>query len=592
MRNRRNNGSSNLLLVGILSIVAFALVIVLLLKMTVFSNSGDDNPVSAMTTEKDEDKDADSEAEKAGVTGTLAENNDPEVLKDTFSEGITINGVDVSGKTVAEVKEVLAANTLDKPETPVKVSFSVGEENVEGDAGILSFGTDLDEVISDAYSYSKGESAGTNGSSFSTSLSVSDESVEQLVHSALDKYEQEPVEAYASGFDTETCTFIIEESQNGVKVDFEKAADAVREAFAKGEYDVTVPVEISVVEPETSAEFLRNYLCKVSSTTSTTTSESNRNINISLVCQKINGLVLQPGEQFDFNKFIGQRTAEAGFKEAGGIFNGALRQELGGGICQANAMIFHCAVKADLQIDTRSPHTWPSSYVEIGTDATVSWGGPEFRFTNTSDYPIAFHAYYANQKVTVEFYGRPLPDGMTIKLKGEEISRTPAKVEYTADPTMEVGKTVTERSSHDAIKAKAYKIYYDADGNEIKREESFYSSYPMITKKVRVGTLAPDGTTIFKLNKETGETTPPKGYVEPTPTPDPNEQQEPEPTKKPKKPKKDETGEGGESGETGNGEGSGETGEPEKPEVTPEPENTPVPEVPAEDDDNEPVAAG
>ena len=69
----------------------------------------------------------------------------------------------------------------------------------------------------------------------------------------------------------------------------------------------------------------------------------------------------------------------------------------------------------------------------------------------------------------------------------------------------------------------------------------------MINKKVRVGTLAEDGVTVFKLDKSTGEVTPPEGYVAPTPTPDPDDPgtDEPEPTKKPKKNKKDkaETGE-------------------------------------------------
>ena len=322
---------------------------------------------------------------------------------------------------------------------------------------------------------------------------------------------------------------VIEDSQDGYTIDFDKVTDDVIEAIKNEEYSKVITVEGTVTEPENSAEFLRGYLCKVSSATSTTTSSYNRNVNIDLVCKKLDGLVLQPGEQFDFNTYIGQRTAEAGYKEAGGIYNGALRQELGGGICQANAMIFHCVVKADLQVDERSPHTWPSDYVQIGTDATVSWGGPEFKFTNTSDYPIALHAYYGNQKVTVELYGRPLDDGMYILFKGEEVSRVTAKVEYIADSSMSVGERETERSAHDQIKAQSYKVYYDKDGNEIKRELAFTSNYPMINKKVRVGTLGPDGVTIFKLDKETGEVTPPEGYVEPTPEPT----DEPEPTENP-----------------------------------------------------------
>ena len=246
----------------------------------------------------------------------------------------------------------------------------------------------------------------------------------------------------------------------------------------------------------------------------------------------------------------------------------------------------------------RSPHTWPSDYVEIGTDATVSWGGPEFRFTNTSEYPIALHAYYGNQKVTVEVYGRPLPDGMTIKLKGEETSRTEAKVEYIADSDMELDSRVTEKSGHDAIKAKAYKIYYDADGKEIKREEAFYSSYPMINKVVRVGTKAEDGT-IFKLDKETGETIAPKGYVSPTPTPDADDPEntdteDPKPTKKPKKDKNKDKNKNDEptsapvdENSDGNGQGNENTEKSEEKVDNPTPEPTPTPE-PVQVDDSTP----
>ena len=38
-------------------------------------------------------------------------------------------------------------------------------------------------------------------------------------------------------------------------------------------------------------------------------------------------------------------------------------------------------------------------------DATVSWGGPEFKFTNNRDYPIEIKASVQNGSVTVEIWG-------------------------------------------------------------------------------------------------------------------------------------------------------------------------------------------
>ena len=542
---KQNNNRGNLILTAILSVIAFALVIVLCNQHGVFGNSTGTEPVSA-SDGKDDESDNPQGGESSVSTGDGELSNISSEFK--FAEGFSINGVDVSGKNLADIKESVTEAEGANPKESVKITFVLDDERIDGNAQVLNFVNDIDSTIEAAIKASKAGDG--NNKAFTSQWSVSNETVDEFVHSALDAYAKEPVEPYASGFDTESLTFIIEESENGLSVDFDKAIADVKTALNLGKYETEIPVATSVVEPKNTAEFLRGYLCKVSSTTSTTTSSTNRNTNIRLVCEKLNGLVLQPGEQFDFNKYIGERTEAAGFKEAGGIFNGALRQELGGGICQANAMIYHSVTKADLQVDTRSPHTWPSDYVEVGTDATVSWGGPEFRFTNNSEYPIALHAYYGNQKVTVEVYGRPLPDGMTIKLKGEIVSRTEAKVEYKADSDMAVGEKVTEKSAHDAIKAKSYKIYYDADGNEIKREDYKDSSYPMINKVVRVGVRAEDGT-IFKLDKETGEAIAPEGYVPPTPTPDPddpaniddpenNDEQDedkPKPTKKPKKEK-------------------------------------------------------
>lgn len=566
-----NRGNSKILIIGILSIVVGIIALAFILKNVIFADDSKDP--SSMLTEVQGSEGSTNGKKDSGITDEMQKALDSEA----FYEGITIDGVDISGKSKDEVKELFADKSGTDDKKDINISFKIDDETVALNGNDVQFDNNLEEIIDEAYSigresdkagddglkerYSEIEELLKNPKDFKIDEKVSKESISKAVHNALDKYVKEPVNAEVTGFDTETLTFIVTESETGLKVNVDKVVDELTKAFETGDFSKEITVETEVIEPEVSKEFLDGYLCKVSSTTSTTTSSSNRNNNIDLVCKKIDGLVLMPGESFDFNTFIGKRTAEAGFKEAGGIFDGKLIQELGGGICQANAMIYHSVTKADLKVDTRTCHTWPSDYVPTGTDATVSWGGPEFKFTNSSDYPIALHAYYGNQKVTVEVFGRPLPDGQTIKLIGEVTSNVSSdKVEYVADNTLAVGKTVTERSAHNAIKAVSYKVYYDAEGNEIKREQYFSSNYPMINKKVKVGTLAEDGVTVFMLDKTTGEVTAPEGYVAPTPTPDPDAEitDTPEPTKKPKKPKKDktETGDTGNDGESGSNGGS------------------------------------
>ena len=174
-------------------------------------------------------------------------------------------------------------------------------------------------------------------------------------------------------------------------------------------------------------------------------------------------------------------------------------------------------MEADLRVDSRTAHSWPSDYVDKGTDATVSWEEPDFKFTNNADYPVAIHAYYGDRWVTVEIFGRLLPDGQYIRFFGNPdllVDEAPTKTDYVADSTLPVGEVVKVRAPHNHILAEAYKVTYDKDGNELKRE-TIQTEYRLINGKYRVGTLASDGT-VFYMDPDTGEVSPPAGYVPPT----------------------------------------------------------------------------
>ena len=73
-----------------------------------------------------------------------------------------------------------------------------------------------------------------------------------------------------------------------------------------------------------------------------------------------------------------------GYKPAGAYSGGQVVQEVGGGICQVSSALYYAALLANLQIDVRTCHYFPVAYLPAGLDATVSWGGPEFRFTNNT----------------------------------------------------------------------------------------------------------------------------------------------------------------------------------------------------------------
>ena len=451
-----------------------------------------------------------SAVEAAEVSPSELENMKKVVDDTAFYSGIKINGTDVGGKTKEEVKALFAGDEDDSQTPVLDIQFQVDGELVKVNTDGLKVKSNIDEVIEEAYNYGrtseltgddavkerydKIEELKNTPVEFEIKYEVNEDLIETLARQALEPHNTEVKEASIDGFDVEKLEFIISESQDGVVMDMDKALSDMKEKLENNEFTCVVDVSAEVAKPETSADDLRAILGKVSSTTSETTDNDNRNTNIRLVCEAIDGLVLQPGEQFNFNNFIGQRTSEKGYKMAHGIYNGSMRDELGGGICQANTMLYQSVTKADLQVDERKNHSIPSTYVDKGTDATVTWYSPNFRFTNNTDYPIAIHAYYADLHVTVEIFGRLLPDGQYIELVGEHVRTISPSTTYVNDPNLPAGEQKKTQSGRTGYDYKSYKVWYDKDGNEIKRDPYFSSHYPCRNAVISVGTGGAAGT--------------------------------------------------------------------------------------------------
>ena len=296
----------------------------------------------------------------------------------TIYPGITINGVDMSGKTKAEAAAVFAGEpALDAPD--VAIMLTVDGVEYPLDSSVIKITSNLSAVIDEAFNYNRTSTKTAEAEAlveryetlvslaaatkdFTTEYTADTAQIDEAVHGLLDPLVIVPVNAAASSFDKEALSFVISDSIPGLDVDIDGAISAVKAAIDAKEYVKTIPVDTTVIEPVVTKELLTANLGLVSTTTTATTEkDENRNINIDLVCKIIDGFVLQPGESFNYNDVVGQRTAERGFKEAVGIYEGTTRQELGGGICQVSGTIYHSVLIADLKVDERHPHSWPSA---------------------------------------------------------------------------------------------------------------------------------------------------------------------------------------------------------------------------------------
>lgn len=142
--------------------------------------------------------------------------------------------------------------------------------------------------------------------------------------------------------------------------------------------------------------------------------DEQRVINLELASEAINEIEIGPGETFSFNDVVGDTENDERYQVAPIVYGSDMAYSRGGGICQVSTALYIAALKADMEIVERHPHSLVTDYAPIGLDATLVYGSMDLKIKNTSDYPIKIVAIAKGQTVTVELLGRPLENGVTI----------------------------------------------------------------------------------------------------------------------------------------------------------------------------------
>lgn len=283
-----------------------------------------------------------------------------------------------------------------------------------------------------------------------------------------------------------TNPYVVYPSSNGL--DFAISMEEAKAIISNQQDEYTIPLKITypnVTTNQIGNEAFPDLLSQFS--TSFTSSGYNRSNNIILSSAKLNGLVLMPGEEFSYNQAVGQRTRAAGFREAGAYSNGKVVQEVGGGICQVSSTLYNAVLYANLEIVERTNHYFNPGYVKAGLDATVSWGGPDFRFRNNRNYPIRIVTDTSGKKLKVYIYGLKTDDDCTVVLDPRYISSVPYKTTYQNDASLATGETRVISSGSNGCKTATYKYVYDKNGTLISSECISRDTYSPHNKVVAVG---------------------------------------------------------------------------------------------------------
>ncbi len=210
-----------------------------------------------------------------------------------------------------------------------------------------------------------------------------------------------------------------------------------------------------------------------------------RSHNIARAAAVIDGEVLHPGETFSFNETVGPTTAERGYEEALELFKGVFITGVGGGACQVSSTLYNSVLLAGLQVVERYNHSRVLPYVAAGRDATVNYGGADFRFRNNTSYPLQVRATVRDGAITTRFIGRrdPGPDIIIQTYDREEIK---PEVEATVDETLTPGQRFVEQEGVTGLKVTVARVWV-GDGVEVRREIVSRDVYPAFPEVAKVG---------------------------------------------------------------------------------------------------------
>lgn len=127
-----------------------------------------------------------------------------------------------------------------------------------------------------------------------------------------------------------------------------------------------------------------------------------RTKNIELSAAAIHNVIVGSGDIFSFNMTVGPRNKTKGYQLAPEIVNGKKVMGIGGGICQTSSTLFNAVEKMGVELVERHHHSSDVGYVPKGRDATVSFGGLDFKFQNTIGVPFLIKTYFGKSTLTVQ----------------------------------------------------------------------------------------------------------------------------------------------------------------------------------------------
>lgn len=263
--------------------------------------------------------------------------------------------------------------------------------------------------------------------------------------------------------------------EEGITVDTYTSALTMLKTLS--EKNAESPLSTSTVAPQNSLASMNDLGINeliAQGTSNFSGSPSNRKHNISVGVSKFKGVIIKPGEEFSFNKYLGPVEAEQGYKPELVIKAEGTIPELGGGLCQVSSTVFRAAMKAGLPITQRRNHAYAVQYyAPQGTDATIYPGVIDLKFINDTPASIlVWPELKEGSNLTFDFYGTKDDRKVTLN--------TPVQFDKKSDGSMKASwkRTMTKNGE---TESETFSSIYRSPALYHKKEEFVPATPPAST---------------------------------------------------------------------------------------------------------------
>ncbi len=419
-----------------------------------------------------------------------------EKLSDRILDNIYIGEVAVGGMSEDEAKQAVEEYVSSVQDTPI--TLNVSSKSVKASAGQLGVEWENVGVLDEALAIGKSGSLITRykdkkdlehePKELPLVFGTDESKIKSYLKKNEKKFNQEAVDG---GLTRENGAFKITGGDEGIAVNIPESVKVIADYISNDwdKQEAEIELDADVVKPRGSKEELskvKDVLGKFS--TNYSSSSAGRAMNVSNGCERINGALLYPGDEFSVYEAVSPFDAEHGYALAGSYENGTVVETYGGGICQVSTTLYNAVIRAELEITERFAHSMIVNYVEPSMDAAIAGTYKDLKFKNNTEAPIYIEGITSGGIISFNIYGQETRDPQReVIFESEIISVNSPKTQIQGSASHNVGYVSVQQSAHVGKVAKLWKIV-KMNGVEQSREEFNNSNYSASPKIILVGT--------------------------------------------------------------------------------------------------------